>query len=112
MDWNMALNIGGPLAGILIGGLLTRRKTKADAHSVVVTDASKFGSMMLERAERAEARIDALEDRENRRDQLARKHLRWDWKQVRKLGDLGLEVEDPPPLFLYDDEAHPTPKEN
>jgi|SRR5688500_3485640 len=105
VDWNTALNVLGPITGLLVGGLFGRRKSKADAHSVVVTDATTFGNMMLTRAERAESRIDALEDRENRRDQLARQHLRWDWRQVRSLADLGVEVEDPPPLFLYDDEG-------
>lgn len=105
MDWASVLNIGGPIAGLLVGGLFGRRKTKADAHSIVVTDATTFGNMMLQRAERAEARIDALEDRENRRDNLARQHLRWDWRRVRDLADLGISVEDPPPLFLYDEDS-------
>lgn len=103
MDWVTVLNVGGPVAGLVVGGLFGRRKTKADSHSVVVTDATTFGTMMLQRAEKAEARIDALEDRENRRDELARQHLRWDWQQVRSLFDLGITVEEPPPLFLYDD---------
>jgi hypothetical protein len=110
MDWTTVLGVGGPLAGLLVGGLFGRRKTKADAHSIVITDATTFGKMMLERAERAEGRIDALEDRENKRDELARQHLRWDWRQVRSLADLGITVEDPPPLFLYDD--NPTTKGN
>ena len=104
MDWASVWNVGGPLAALIVGGAFGRRKTKADAHSIVVTDATTFGNMMLQRAERAEQRIDALEDRENRRDQLARQHLRWDWRQVRSLADLGVTVEDPPPLFLYDDD--------
>lgn len=103
MDWNAVVAVSGPVVGLVVGNLFGRRKAKADAHSIVVTDATTFGKMMLERAERAELRIDALEDRENRRDQLARDHLRWDWKRVRQLADLGLEVEDPPALFLYDD---------
>lgn len=103
MDWNATLAVAGPVVGLVLGNLFGRRKAKADAHSVVITDASKFGTMMMERAEKAEARIDALEDRENRRDQLARDHLRWDWKAVRRLNDLGIDVEDPPPLFLYDE---------
>lgn len=108
MDWNTVLTAAGPVAGLLVGGLLGRRRSKADVHSIVVTDATTFGNMMLARAERAEARIDALEDRENRRDNLARQHLRWDWGRVRELADLGVTVSDPPPLFLYDDE--PTTK--
>lgn len=103
MDLVTALNVAGPVVGLVIGGLFGRRKTKADAHSIVVTDATTFGNMMLLRAERAEQRIDALEDRENKRDKLARDHLRWDWRQIRALADHGIEVEDPPPLFLYDD---------
>lgn len=103
MDWNTVLGVGGPVIGLVVGGLFARRKTKADAHSVVVTDATTFGNMMLVRAERAEARIDALEERENRRDQLARDHLRWDWRMIRRLADQGIEVEDPPSLFLFDE---------
>lgn len=103
MDWVSVLGPSVGVMGVIVGGLFGRRKTKIDSHSVVITDATKFGTMMLERAERAEARIDALEDRENRRDALARQHLRWDWRQVRRLADQGVEVEDPPPLFLYDD---------
>lgn len=109
MDWASALNVGGPIAGLIVGGLFGRRKTKADAHSIVVTDATTFGNMMLQRAERAEARtdglkdrLDALEERENQRDRLARLHLRWDWRQIRALEAHGITVEDPPPLFLDD----------
>lgn len=103
MDWATVLNVGGPIAGLVVGGLFGRRKTKADSHSIVVTDATTFGTMMLQRAERAETRIDALEDRENRRDKLAREHLRWDWRQIRALADHGIDVDDPPPLFLFED---------
>lgn len=106
MDWTTALNVAGPIGGLVIGGLFGRRKTKADSHSIVVTDATTFGTMMLQRAERAEQRIDALEERENRRDDLARAHLRWDWRQIRALADHGIEVENPPPLFLDDSKGH------
>lgn len=109
MDWVAALNVGSPLAGLLIGGLFGRRKTKADSHSVVVADAvavaqkaSEHADKANERAAQALRRIDELEDRETRRDELARQHLRWDWRQVRRLADIGIEVEDPPALFLYD----------
>lgn len=109
MDWVTALNVGSPVAALLIGGLFGRRKTKADSHSVVVADAVTMAKKAEERADRdstrldgALRRIDDLEDRENRRDALARQHLRWDWRQVRQLADLGIEVEDPPALFLYD----------
>jgi uncharacterized lipoprotein YehR (DUF1307 family) len=94
----------------MLGGVIGRRKTKADVHSVVVADATKVAKDADERADRAMSRLDdafkrinALEDRENRRDELARQHLRWDWRQVRALTDLGIEVEDPPALFLYDE---------
>jgi hypothetical protein len=100
--WNTLLGVGGPVVGLVVGGLFGRRKTKADSHSIVVTDATTFGTLMLQRAERAELRLDALEERENRRDELARAHLRWDWRQIRALGAHGIDVEDPPPLFLDD----------
>lgn len=105
VDWAAIWGVAGPTAALVVGGLFGRRKTKADAHSIVVTDATTFGNMMLQRAERAEQRIDALEDRENKRDALARLHLRWDWRQIRTLADHGIEVEDPPPLFLYDGDS-------
>ena len=103
MDWVTALNVAGPVAGLVIGGMFGRKKTKADAHSIVVTDAMAFGAKMSEKLDNALRRIDDLENRENRRDELARQHLRWDWRQVRQLADLGIEVEDPPALFLYDE---------
>jgi hypothetical protein len=110
MDWVAAMNVAGPVGGLLIGGLFGRRKTKADAHSMVVSDAVTMAQKAEDRADRvnirlndALVRIDSLEEREARRDQLARQHLRWDWRQVRNLADLGVEVEDPPPLFIYDD---------
>jgi hypothetical protein len=106
MDWVQLVSPGLGFLGIVAGGVIAKRKTKVESHAIVVTDATTFGTTMLQRAERAEARIDALEDRENRRDELARQHLRWDWRQVRNLADLGITVDDPPPLFLYDD---PTP---
>ena len=102
MDWGTAFNVGGPIVGLIVGGLFTRRKTKADSHSIVVTDATTFGNMMLARAERAEARIDALEEKELKRDELARQHLKWDWRLIRQLADQGIEIPDPPPLFMYD----------
>jgi hypothetical protein len=110
VDLMAILGVGGPIAGILVGVLAGRRKTKADTHSVVVADAVTVASKANERADLtmtrldgAMARIEALEDRENRRDELARKHLRWDWARVRELADMGRVVDDPPPLFLYDD---------
>jgi hypothetical protein len=110
VDWVAALNVGGPIAALLVGGAIGRRKTKADTHSVVVADAVVVASKANERADNMAIRLDnaferinALEDRENRRDELARQHLRWDWKRVRDLADLGIHVEDPPPLFLYDE---------
>lgn len=104
MDWVQLISPGLGFAGIIAGGIIAKRKPKVEAHAIVVTDATTFGTTMLQRAEKAEARIDALEERENRRDELARQHLRWDWRQVRSLADLGIHVEDPPPLFLYDED--------
>jgi hypothetical protein len=103
MDWAAVLGVGGPSLALLVGGMVGKRKTKADAHSVVVADATKVAKDVSDRLDTALKRIDALEDRENRRDELARQHLRWDWRQVRALTDLGIEVEDPPALFLYDE---------
>ena len=112
MDWVTVANVGSPVAALLIGGLFGRRKTKADSHSVVVADAVAVAQKANERADRVDTRLDGalrrieeLEDRENRRDDLARQHLRWDWSQVRRLADLGIEVPDPPALFLYDNPA-------
>lgn len=109
MDWVTAANVGSPIAALIIGGMFTRKKTKADSHSVVVADAVAVAKQANERADtvskrldNALTRIDELEDKENRRDDLLRLHLRWDWRQIRKLTDLGIEVEDPPSLFLYD----------
>jgi hypothetical protein len=111
MDWTQLISPGLGFAGVAVGGWLAKRKPKADSHSVVVSDAVAVATKANERADQvsnrldvALRRIDDLEVRENRRDDLARQHLRWDWRQVRQLQDLGLEVEDPPRLFLYDDE--------
>lgn len=103
MDWTQLISPGLGLLGIIAGGVIAKRKTRVESHAIIVTDATTFGTTMLQRAERAEARIDALELRELKRDELARQHLRWDWRQVRSLADLGITVDDPPPLFLYDD---------
>lgn len=110
MDLVAILNVVGPPAALIVGIAAGRRKTKADTHSVVVADAVTVASsantradLAMSRLDAAMARIEALEDRENRRDELARQHLRWDWRQVRRLADLGVEVEDPPALFLYDE---------
>lgn len=102
MDWVTVANVGSPIAGLIVGGLFGRKKTKADSHSVVVADAVAVAQKANERAETALRRLDEMEDRENRRDELARQHLRWDWGRVRQLADLGIEVPDPPALFLYD----------
>lgn len=109
MDWLTVANVGSPVAALIIGGMFSRKKTKADSHSVVVADAVAIAKQANERTDATNARlegalrrIDELEERENRRDELARQHLRWDWRQVRRLADLGIEVDDPPALFLYD----------
>lgn len=109
MDWVTAANVGSPIAALIIGGLFTRKKTKADSHSVVVADAVAVAQQARDDASRASARasdalkrVDEMEARENQRDELARQHIRWDWRLIRKLTDLGIEVEDPPPLFVYD----------
>lgn len=103
MDWAAAWNVGAPIVALLVGGLFGRRKVNADTHAVVVTNATDFARNVNERYDMLLKRVDELEEREDRRDELARQHLRWDWRQVRKLADLGFEVEDPPPLFLYPD---------
>jgi len=76
MDWATAANVGGPIAALVVGGLFGRRKTKADSHSLVVADAVAVAQKANERAESALRRIDALEAREDKRDDLARQHLR------------------------------------
>lgn len=110
MDWLQVISPAFGFLGIVTGGVIAKRKPKSDAHAVVVADAVAIASNASARAEATNARldnalrrIDDLEDRENRRDELARQHLRWDWRQVRRLADLGIDVEDPPALFLYDD---------
>lgn len=103
MDWTAALNVGAPVVALGLGLLAGRRKTKADTHAVVVTNATDFARTVNERYDMLLRRVDELEQREDQRDNLARQHLRWDWRQLRKLADLGIEVEDPPPLFLYPD---------
>ena len=104
MDWVTTLNVAGPALGLIVGGLFGRRKTKADSHSVVIADATKLAQETDRRLEVAIRRIDSLEDRERARDNLARQHLRWDWRMIRHLADKGIEVEDPPALFLYEDD--------
>jgi hypothetical protein len=103
--------IGSALAvvGIGLGGWLSRRKPKVDRHSAVVTDSTAFGRLMLERQEKQDARLDSalgridqLEEKEQQRDELARQHIKWDWRLMRQLHDQGIEVPDPPPLFVYD----------
>lgn len=110
MDWTQLISPGLGFLGLVTGGVIAKRKPKADAHAVVVADAVSIAKDARESADRANGRadnalrrIEELEDRENRRDELARQHLRWDWRQVRRLADLGVEVEDPPALFLYDE---------
>jgi hypothetical protein len=110
MDWTQLISPGLGTLGLIAGGIIAKRKPKADAHAVVVADAVAIASNANQRAEATNARLDVamrrldeMEDRENRRDELARQHLRWDWRQVRRLADLGIEVEDPPALFLYDE---------
>lgn len=109
MEWSTLISVGGPLLALLVGGLIGRRKTRAETHSILVGDAVVMATRANERTEQTSSRldlalkrIDELEDAERRRDELARAHLRWDWQQIRKLTDLGHEVPDPPPLFWYD----------
>lgn len=110
MDWTQMISPALGFAGIVAGGVIAKRKPRTDAHSVVVADAIVVSKEANERANVVSARlddalrrIDSLEDRENRRDNLARQHLRWDWSRVRELADLGVTVVDPPPLFIYDE---------
>lgn len=111
MDWATALNVGGPIAGLIVGGLFTRKKTKADSHSVIVTDSISYAKSLREdleerdrRDDERDRRLDALEAKMLRRDNLARAHIRWDWQMIEKLRDAGIEVPDnPPPLFVFDD---------
>src|SRR6185312_12726545 len=97
MDWSTVVGVGSPIAALVVGGLFGRRKTKADTHAVVVADAVTVLQKANERAdkldtklENATRRIDDLELRENQRDELARQHLRWDWRQLRRLIDQGM----------------------
>lgn len=102
MDWLQLIGPGLGTVGVVLGGWIAKRKPRVDQHAVIVADATDFGQKMYDRLEEALRRIDSLEDREKRRDDLARQHLRWDWRQVRRLADQGIKVEDPPPLFVYD----------
>ena len=104
MDWNVVANVAGPVVALIAGGIFGSRKRKADTHAVVVTNATDFAASVNARYDAVLRRLDEMEDRENRRDDLARAHLRWDWGRVRQLADLGVEVPDPPPLFLYPDD--------
>lgn len=111
MDWTQLVSPALGFAGIVAGGVIAKRKPRTDAHSVVVADAVTMATNARAEAEAANARasaamrrMDEMEAREAARDQLAREHLRWDWRQVRRLEDLGHAVEDPPRLFLYPDE--------
>lgn len=106
MDWTQLISPGLGLLGIISGGIIAKRKPRTDQHSVVVTDAVAVARQANERAEQVSTRldgalrrIDELEEGERRRDNLARQHLRWDWRLLRKLHDQGIDHEDPPPLF-------------
>lgn len=110
MDWTQLIGPGIGFAGLVTGGIFARGKNKADAHSIVIADTNSYAQSVRSeldqeraRGDRQDERIAALERREKARDELARQHLRWDWRMIRHLADKGIEVEDPPSLFLYDD---------
>lgn len=103
MDWTQLIGPAIGVLGVVSGGLFARGKNRADSHSLIVADGVGMVKLMRTELDQALSRIDAMEARELRRDDLARQHLRWDWRQVRRLADAGIEVEDPPPLFVYDD---------
>lgn len=112
-EWTSTIGPGLGLLGVIAGGAIAKRKPKADAHTAVVTDATAFARMLLERQARQDSRLDAAETRldeadekEKLRDELARDHVRWDWMLLRRLADAGIDVSDlgdPPPLFVYND---------
>jgi|SRR5688572_5312876 len=102
MEWLQLAGPGLGFLGVIAGGWLAKRKPKVEANSVVIADATSFGQSMYEKLNEALRRIDALEDKDLQRDELARQHIRWDWKLMRQLHEQGIEVSDPPPLFVYD----------
>ena len=113
MAWEWTSLIGPVLgfAGIATGGVIAKWKPKVDTHTAVVTDATTFAKLLLDRQkaqdERLDAqakRIDELEDRELKRDELARQHIQWDWRVMRELHDRGATISEPPPLFVYNDQ--------
>ncbi len=121
-EWTSLIGPGTGVAGVIAGGVIAKFKSKTDRNTAVVSDANAFAKLVLERQtrqdnrlDRAEERLDEADQKELQRDDLARRHIRWDWKLLRLLHDAGSDVSalgDPPPLFVYDNEKTlPTAKE-
>lgn len=104
MNWAQWIGPGVGLLGIVIGGLIAKWTPKTNKHYIVVTDAVSFAAALKADNEERDRRIDALEAKMQKRDNLARQHIRWDWRMLEKLRDAGVEVpENPPPLFVFED---------
>lgn len=105
-----ALIMGGALAAV-INGFFNKKQLGASA-TKLITDAaaSVTGSMQkrldeLEEAEEEREQKDKAREKEWRafKIQLFR-HEAWDRKVVNKFRDLGIEIEDPPPLYPMNEE--------
>ncbi|HSL51993.1 MAG TPA: hypothetical protein VK878_23225 [Candidatus Deferrimicrobiaceae bacterium] len=97
------------LAGLVLGpgGLLGgagaawwgRKKLKVDLATTLNASVLQWAEVLRADLAETEARVDNLEQKIRVRDELAVRHMPWDWRVYQSLLELGHPVEEPPPLL-------------
>lgn len=77
----------------------------ADTAAALVTASGQFADDLFDQVKDLRSRLGDVESRERRRDRLLARHHAWDIQLVNQTRAQGLDVSDPPPLWIEDDDA-------
>lgn len=106
-DWLIPTVTGVPaiITGIIlwIKAKPEARKMNTDTAVALVNASSEFATDVLTQMKDIRDRLAQVESRERRRDRLLRTHHTWDIQLVSQARSQGLDVAEPPPLWIEDD---------
>lgn len=88
--------------GAAVTALVSRRKTRAEVEGARADAAQVISSAAAALVGPLESRVQDLAQQVQETDRLLREHARWDRQVADTLRELGQEVQEPPPLWIYE----------